>query len=178
MNATFRKLMVILLKCSCLVSLALAEPGSTPPSALPSGLAPAETRRLTSELERAFKNEVASLNQPGRVEMRELKSSQRARRNDFDSQEKSKRHEFFATAPKGPEIREYMKAFKERQKTLFQGFDDELKKRHYEADIKLKSLRADQELRSHAFKEQLQAGKRPESGLWQPGWIPSPVPSP
>jgi chromosome segregation ATPase len=149
------------------VTTAGAADGVTP-SASPSSpevagvLSSVEKTTLRRSFLRTLQNEVKALHQRHRVEMADLKSSQKARRNELVSA----RREFFKSNPEPAKRRAFMKDLVARRKALDQLLSAEWKGRKSDQKAAQASLREDQRRRLAEFDSALQSGRRPSDLLW------------
>jgi hypothetical protein len=140
-------------------------PRSPVPVSSPS-IVPLDGVRLRTEFIRALQNEVKAMRQRHRGESADLKASQKARRKDFERRERDERRAFFKANPEPARKREYVRDFVLRRKALSRLMVDELKTRRAEHRAAERALTDDQKRRLKEFDEAVNAGQRPDDGLW------------
>ena len=125
-----------------------------------------QARTLFQAFVRAQRSEMQALEHRQRIELKELKASQAARKKDWETKEKEARHLFFKEHTKGPERRAYVKEFLERRRTLLALMADERSQRVHEYDVRRKAIQDDQRQKLKEFREVLGHGERPPETLW------------
>ncbi len=110
----------------------------------------AERDRLRSEQKRTLKDGDAG---------------RKARRKEWDTNEKVARRKFFDEKTHGPERREYIREFNNRRKALYEQLRNEEREMKNEAESHWKSLKNSQKDRLERLEEYLKKLERPPSRL-------------
>ncbi len=85
--------------------------------------------------------QIATLEKQQKVELKELKTTQKAREKAWEEKEQKARHAFFAGHPKGADRREYIHDFIHRRLKLLKSFADEHEKMIKEQKAHLAALK-------------------------------------
>ncbi|MGK5086357.1 hypothetical protein WDW86_02270 [Bdellovibrionota bacterium FG-2] len=136
------------------------------PALKPAALSTEEIQRLLREFQRAQIAEVRAFEHRQKFELRELKASQAARQREWEKKEREDRHKFFLDHTKGPERRAYITEFLDRRKMFMKILSDERASRGSELDVKLRSLKEEQQDRVREFRDFLDRRERPPVTLW------------
>lgn len=165
----------LLLSSAWMDSAGASSPSPSPSPSIsaspePVKLTGAEVKSLLREFNRALHAELRALEHRQKFELKDLVSSQKARKYEWEAREREARRLFFAENEKGPARRAYIQDFLERRKTLHKMMKEEKRERTRTHEVRRKALREDQYVRSKEFQEFLNRGERPPERLWpQPG---------
>lgn len=156
------KIRVLALLMLGMAAVVGAAPPGGAPVALEGALSSSEKTPLRQSFLKTLQNEVRALQQRHRVEIADLRASQKARRNELIAARK----EFFKSNPEPAKRREFMKDLVARRKALDQLLSAEWKGRKSDQKAAQTSLREDQRRRLAEFDLALQSGHRPSDLLW------------
>jgi hypothetical protein len=148
--------------------VAAPSPGASPSqsAAAPETITPGVGKRLLREFQAAQSSELKGMKHRHKLELKELKASQAARKKEWEKREKEARHKFFAENRRGPDRRAYITDFIERRRAFFQMLTDERNQRVHEQEVREKALKNDQAQRLKEFKEALARNEAPPTRLW------------
>jgi hypothetical protein len=132
----------------------------------PSELSVIEVKKLHFEFTKAQKTEIKALEHQHKMEIDELKASQRARLREWEQHEKEALKEFTAKKPKGPEMRDYIKDRKERRNALLKLQQDEMDKKRTEHSNSINQIKYDHTNKLKEFMEHLSRKEKPPENLW------------
>lgn len=125
-----------------------------------------EKKQLLKQFSAALKLERKAFDHRLRLEIRDLKTAQKAKRREWDAREKEARHRFFKEYPKGEDRRMYIQQFMARRQSFLSGQTAGGGQRKAEQDQRRNGLKADQDKRMLQFKDSLMDDRRPPEQLW------------
>jgi hypothetical protein len=125
-----------------------------------------QAKSLLAAFKRAQASELKALDHQQKLEIAELKASQKARQKEWEQKERETRHQYFEANTHGPDRRAYVRDFLQRRKAFLSLLTNERKQRMAENDAHKKSLKQDQDQKEKLFQQQLSWGQRPSEDLW------------
>lgn len=125
-----------------------------------------EQAKLRKSFSESQRNQLRGLIHRQKMELRSLRHSLKARKKEWQAEEKGKRHEFFQKNQKGPDRRDYVKGFLARQKEMLAAHDLELARKREAQKLELTSMKANQQEKLRIFMEHIGRNERPPLNLW------------
>ena len=149
--------------------VALGESSSSLPA--PSGspvqvVSKTEAKQLSREFKRAQANELKEFKQTQTAEISRLKASHKEREREWKKLEDERRHQFVASKPRPPEIRQYVSQRRERYESFMRVMRDELSDKEKDFAQRRKALEDDQATKRKEFEASLARQERPAESLW------------
>lgn len=125
-----------------------------------------DSKTLLKEFTGAQRTEQKALEHRHRFEMKELKSAQDIRVKEFEKSEKEARYKFFQEHLKGPERRDYVKAFIKKREDLHKANSEDRTRKNKEYEEQLNALKKEHEQKLKDFKQALDKNEKPSQDLW------------
>ncbi len=125
-----------------------------------------DIKQLRVTFIRALESESRALQHRQKLELRELRESQKARKKDFERREKEARRKYFKETSEPKSRRQYVQDFQQRRRSLLEIFKLETKTRASDHQVRRESLDGEQKNRLKEFDDSLKTGMRPAETLW------------
>jgi hypothetical protein len=125
-----------------------------------------ERARVWRDFQQAQRNQKLALQHQLEFEWNELKTSQKRKKREWESQEKSARHEFFKKNSSGASRRSYVQDFLKRRDEFRAQQKAELENLKIEKESRLNALQTEQKDRAETVRRLLSEGVQPGVELW------------